>query len=281
MQFHLGAVGTPAAPFDPPVHTVELPSGPVAYTDDGEGPCLVLIHGLPGSGRDFRWLGPCLEGLRVVRIDLPGFGDTPLATRPSARLHNRGSFVAEVLAALGLERVVLLGHSFGGPLAVEAAVRSPDRVVGLALLSSVGSRIHRGKRSFGPWRLLSTGLRTGLGRRLLMPQLRAGFLKSGFPRSTPDEILVQTAHCIAWTPIDRHRRNLLGLDLPTLIAWAEDDPLVEPAISEELAAACGAGPRLSWPTGGHNIQKTHARELGRALSEWLPKLWADFGTGNR
>ena len=57
-----------------------------------------------------------------------------------------------------------------------------------------------------------------------------------------------------------------------LVAWCQDDPLVERQIGEELAQAAPAGPRLVFPTGGHNLQKTHAVELGEVLVPWVRRL---------
>jgi hypothetical protein len=50
-----------------------------------------------------------------------------------------------------------------------------------------------------------------------------------------------------------------------MVAFAEDDPFIEPEIPRELGMRLPAGPRLSWARGGHNVQKTHAREIGDAL----------------
>ena len=70
----------PETPSDPPVLTLQLPGGPVGYTDVGDGPVVVALHGAPGSVRDWRWLGPLLEPrIRLVRVDMPGYGDTPRA----------------------------------------------------------------------------------------------------------------------------------------------------------------------------------------------------------
>src|SRR5690606_22284150 len=116
-------------------------------TGPADGPCVVMIHGLPGSHRDFRWLAPPLEaaGFRVIRLDMPGFGGTDPR---SARLSRLAEHVLARLDQLALDRTILLGHSFGGPQALLAASRDPARVRGLALLASVGLRPHRALRGF-------------------------------------------------------------------------------------------------------------------------------------
>lgn len=256
---------TPDHPSDPAPRTLRLPSGPAALVDEGEGTVLLALHGLPGSHRDFRWLAPVLTPhLRVIRPDLPGFGGTP----PGAvRLADRVAWVRELVMALGVERPFVLGHSFGGPLATAYAVAHP--VAGLALLGSAGLRRHRSMRLFGGTeRAISRALRTPL-RRALGPALRRAYLAAGFPSSIAEPDVVRTLHVIAGTPLPLHAANVHRLAVPTLVAWCEDDPLVEPAVSEELAAACPPGPRLAFAEGGHNLQKTCAVEIGASLARWI------------
>lgn len=263
---------TPTAPSDPAPTTTTLPRGPAVFTHQGVGLAVVLVHGLPGSHRDFRWLEPALDGVATVRVDLPGFGDTPWATAPSGRLARRARFVSDVADALGLERFVVVGHSFGGPVATAVAA-ADHRVVGLGLLASVGTRAHAGLRSFpvAP-RWLELALRTRVGRDRLMPGLRQAYLKAGFPRSTPDEAYIRTIRCIAGTSLRAHAANVGRIRVPALVAWTRDDHLVEPDISQELAARLPPGPRLEFEDGGHNLQKTQAVEIGAALSTWARDL---------
>ncbi|MCA9560712.1 MAG: alpha/beta fold hydrolase, partial [Myxococcales bacterium] len=135
---------SPPTPSDPPRQFIALPDGPVAWTDEGQGPTLVALHGLPGTARDFRYLAPLLAAhWRVVRIDMPGFGETPVTTAPDPSVEGRARFVNSVLDALDLRRAVLLGHSMGGVVACAVADAAPARVAGLALLSTPGLRAHR------------------------------------------------------------------------------------------------------------------------------------------
>jgi len=260
----------PEHPSDPEPKTIELARGRAAYCDTGAGPAVVMVHGLPGSNRDFRWLSPCLEAdLRVVRLDMPGFGGTAERTGRGHRLSHQVTFVREVLDALEIDRCVVLGHSYGGGVAAQLAATDPDRVMGLALLSSVGLRRHRGLRNSRGLRTISAVLRVPLLRRALLPRLRDGFQKNGFPGSLPESEMVVTMHRIARPHIAPHRRNVRRLVVPTLTAWALDDRLIEHEVSAELGTACPRGPRLVFDTGGHNVQKTRAVEIGEALVPWV------------
>lgn len=246
----------------PPV-LLPLASGPASLVDEGAGPAVVLVHGLPGSVRDFRWLAPHLveAGLRVIRVDLPGFGGTPVQTLPDPSPEGRAAFVAQVIDALGLQRPLVVGHSMGGVVATAVAALRP--LGGLGLVSSPGLRVHRGMRQF-PARPLA--VLTGGPRRQtwMMPLIRRLFERGGFKRY-PDEALLRTIRCVAATDLGLHAERVRALGVPTLVAWCEDDPLIEADIFAELAASCPAGPRLRWAEGGHNPQKTFAAEIAGAV----------------
>ena len=264
----------PMQPSDPPSHQALLDGRAITWVEAGEArelPTLVMVHGLPGSHRDFRWLAPGLEPhTRVIRLDMPGFGGSRAI---SPRLSRLAEHLLRRLDQLELERVVLVGHSIGGPQALLAASRAPDRVAGLALLASPGLRPHRALRSTRgsmPW--IARGLRAPLLHAPLMRATQAAMQRIGFPRRTPTWEIQRTVDVVAHLDFVPLRNAAAALRVPTFMAWAEDDPLIEAAISEELAAALPSGPRLRFATGGHNIQKTHAAQLSAALLDWLATL---------
>jgi pimeloyl-ACP methyl ester carboxylesterase len=260
----------PDQPTDPSVSLVDLPTGPMAITDNGEdGLAVILIHGLPGSHRDYRWFEPVLPGVRIIRPDLPGFGATPLSTQPGADLASRGRTIAALLDALDLEKAVLVGHSMGGGVAT-AAARISSRVVGLALLASIGIEPHRERRRFHP-RLLARAIRAPILGRAMLPLARIAFQKAGFKIQNATELL-HTLDCVAETRFDTHTDNLAAIQVPTFVSWANDDRLIEPEIFAQLSKAAPPGPRLGFDVGGHNIQKTQAVEIADAFLPWLQSL---------
>ena len=99
------------------------------YFEGGEGPPVVLVHGLGSSaGLEFRFnLEPLAERHRVIAPDLPGFGqsDKPqLAYTMPFFIETLGTFLEEV----GITRTAVLGISFGGRVVVGHALRQPERV---------------------------------------------------------------------------------------------------------------------------------------------------------
>jgi uncharacterized protein (TIGR02246 family) len=130
------AMGLAAAPV---VGTVPSADGvPIRYEASGQGsPAVVLVHcwmcdrhlwdhAAPGLAREHR----------VVTIDLAGHGESGRA-RKAWTIEAFGEDVRAVVEALGLDRVVLVGHSMGGPVILEAARRLPGRVVGLVPIDTL------------------------------------------------------------------------------------------------------------------------------------------------
>jgi len=96
----------------------------------------VLLHGQPGSGADWRQVADLLPpALGVVALDRPGYG----GSRQSAGGFRYGArAVLAELDARGIGQAVLVGHSYGGGVALSVAQLAPERVEALGLLASVG-----------------------------------------------------------------------------------------------------------------------------------------------
>lgn len=119
-------------------HRLEITDagGPAAYADfGGEGPTLVLLHGLGGCHLNWLPAAPMLARHgRVIALDLVGFGRTPSAGRGhgiDAQLAMIERFLAEVVRG----PAVLVGNSMGGLLALMHAARAPEQIAGLVLVS--------------------------------------------------------------------------------------------------------------------------------------------------
>jgi len=99
---------------------------------------VVLLHGSPGSHRDFRKLAPELaKRYRVICPDLPGFGSSSHSIPDySNRAHAR--YVLEMLDQLHVQRAHFVGFSMGGGVALHIADIAPERVTSLTMLSGIG-----------------------------------------------------------------------------------------------------------------------------------------------
>ena len=104
----------------------------------GEGPPVVLVHGLGGQMRNFDYLplAELAQRWRLVLVDRPGAGLSPRVSESKAGIAAQAHLVLALIRALGLpQRPLLVGHSLGGAIALSAALQEPDALAGLALIA--------------------------------------------------------------------------------------------------------------------------------------------------
>lgn len=135
--------------------TVDI-GGPVHVVDwGGTAIPLLLIHGLGASTESWSELAPLLtRSHRVLAIDLVGHGSTPIGRR-KATMAGHTSLVEGVIAALGLDRPILVGNSMGGMVGIPVAARSPQLLAGLVLIDPA--------LPIGSWSVVNRGVVTNIG----------------------------------------------------------------------------------------------------------------------
>jgi haloalkane dehalogenase len=116
------------------------------YLDEGAGPALLLVHGNPTWSFCWRELVRRLRGrYRVVVPDHIGCGlsEKPRLRDYSYRLAQRVSDLGELIERLGLERITLVAHDWGGPIGMGAAVAAPARFARFVLMNTAAFRSRR------------------------------------------------------------------------------------------------------------------------------------------
>jgi pimeloyl-ACP methyl ester carboxylesterase len=253
-----------------------LPAATLARTVRGSGPGLVLAHGAGGSTA--LNYGPILDGLAaghtVVGVDWPGTGDSPRSAVPL----DADVLADELVAAAdaeGLDTFALAGFSLGGPIAVRAAARHPERVNALILTATFA---HRDARLDLAARLWAELHEAGDHERLAAFLSLVAFSTEAL-RATPPETLRAGIEALATvippgTPehVDLVRRidvrdDLAGITAPTLVISTTADPLVSPALHRYLAEHI-PGARLAALDSGH-------LPFAERPAEWLA-LITDF-----
>ena len=122
---------------EPHDRTVRIGDQDIVYEDTGVrgGPTFVLVHGIGMGHSVFRALADELGTVgRVIALDLPGFGESPEPSRPRTMTQS-GDLIVDFVEHLDLVDPVLVGHSMGAQVVVEAAARHPgvsDRIVLIA-----------------------------------------------------------------------------------------------------------------------------------------------------
>jgi pimeloyl-ACP methyl ester carboxylesterase len=129
MSFHKGAM--PGEPKD--ATYVEVEGARVRYSDRGEGPPVVLVHGFASALETWDLIAPTLEkNHRVIRLDLKGFGWTD---RPEGDYSPvaEARIVLGLMDARGVPDAAVVGHSWGSSVVLSMALAAPERVTKIAL----------------------------------------------------------------------------------------------------------------------------------------------------
>jgi pimeloyl-ACP methyl ester carboxylesterase len=218
---------------------------------DTAGPPLVFLH---GAGGHTGWM-PFLEELsarfRVFAPEHPGFGrsDDPPWLDEVADL---AYFHLDLLAALGLDRVHLVGTSLGGWVAAEMAVRSTARLASLTLVGAVGVTAADGAPVDDIFRM---PVDENLHRFYADPQRAARRLAD---MAAADAALYaktrETVTRLAYRPRFHNpglAKWLHRIDVPTLLIWGERDGLVPPKFGEAYRALIPGSRLVVLPGAGH------------------------------
>ncbi len=236
---------------------IDVDGLPTRYLAAGEGPPLILLHGVGDNALDWRWVLPALaRGHRVYAPDLPGSsGNAKRQADYSPAFFER--FVAGFLDALGVERAAVVGNSLGGLVALRLALSAPGRVTALGLVAGagLGRRVSPVLRSlslpgYGKLAVAWGKTRPGAAQRALG---RTGLLFAR-PRHAPREWLAEQ-YRLARLPgfLDaqlaivraqvglRGQREVLAdrlpaLPTPTLVLWGARDRVLPRSQADEAIA---------------------------------------------
>jgi pimeloyl-ACP methyl ester carboxylesterase len=117
----------------------------VNYKIAGEGPAFLVLHGWGGSSDSWFEVEEILakKNYRVIALDLPGFGKSAPPTQPWS-VQNYSDFIFEFVQRLNLESFFLLGHSFGGRIAIKFSGQHPEKLKSLIFCDAAGIKFEPG-----------------------------------------------------------------------------------------------------------------------------------------
>jgi 2-hydroxy-6-oxonona-2,4-dienedioate hydrolase len=272
-------------------HNLEIDGLPIRYLAAGEGPPLILLHGVGDNALDWRWVMPTLaRDHRVYAPDLPGSGGS---AKPSVERYSPaffGDFVGAFLDALGLDRAAVVGNSAGGLAGLRFALTEPARVAALGLVDSagLGRRVNPALRSLslpGYGRLaVAWGKRPpGAAQRALARaalifsrpwRTPRGWLKEQYRLARlPGFLEAQLATLRSQVGLRGQREVLLDrlpdLEPPTLVVWGERDRVLPPSQAHEAIARLRNGSLELVPDCGHLPQVEHPERFASTLARFL------------
>lgn len=252
--------------------------------DSGSGPALLFLHGLFFDRTT--WSGVFKElgaEFRLVAPDLPGFGDSekPSPSRFGYSAESFAGTIADLYAALGLGRAVVVGHGLGGAIALVLASQHPELVTRLVLIDSVCF-----PSASDPLSRVTTLPLVGAfyfrqvwGRGGFRSYFRDYVLSPGSP-VTSDRIdyyydtfnsPASRGSALAVIRANRDTRTLIAhtarIQCPTLVLWGRDDALYPAQTGQRVARSIrGAGYALL--NSGHAPQEEMPDEVAELLARF-------------
>jgi pimeloyl-ACP methyl ester carboxylesterase len=243
------------------LHTADVVGAKTNYVELGEGPSVLLVHGLGGSWQNWLENIPHLaKHHRVIAVDLPGFGDSPLPPWEIS-VPAYGRFLHDFCERVGIGSGPVIGSSLGGFIATELAITEPERVEHLVLVSAAGITWSRARRE--PAVVMGRVARAAapLAFRYRMEGLRRSRLRHlayrgmvDDPRALRPELLFEVtapalrapgfADALATLFGYDVRHRLEEIEVPTLIVWGRNDRVVPSPAAPTYEKLIGDNARL-------------------------------------
>ncbi len=230
------------------------------------GPTTVMLHGWGDNLHTFDALVRQMPGYRIVRLDLPGFGQSE-RPREAWGVEEYALFVANFLKKLSIDSYVLVGHSFGGRIAIRGVgtkMLSPSKVV---LIASAGVKKTRTLKNYvlrvvakavkaltlvWPLSRYRQQIRKRLYGAIGSDYFAAGSMRDIYLKVVAEDLL----------PFARQ------IAVPTLLIWGKNDRSTPLEDGQRIHAAI-AGSTLRVFEGTHFVHQERAVEIAEAIKEFV------------
>lgn len=274
----LGVTGPDPALLPPRGRAVAIGAGlELNVVEEGRGPVVVLVHGLPSNAQDWGSVPAQLAqlGHRALAYDRIGYGysSRPRDEGDRYTLDSSARDLLALLDALEIESAVLVGWSYGGGVVQRFAMEAPERVRALVLLASVGPRSGKGDSPLD--RLVTLPFATRILQWLSsVPGVGSGMARDGVANAfsgeeaVPPGWLERTRATLAMPgtlrtlvrELQRFDPQALrpeSLRVPVLVLHGDDDRDVALTHGEDLHARIAGSDLVVVPEGSHMLPATH------------------------
>jgi haloalkane dehalogenase len=270
---------------------VELDGTVVHYVDEGPGPILLMLHGNPVWSFVYRDVIAALrDRFRCIAVDFPGFGLSTGGPGYRYRAQDHADLLVSFLDRLDIAGLTLVGHNWGGPFGLYAAQQRPERFERLVLANTWAWPLNGDLSS----EVFSRGMGNPIGRALTtrLNLLVNYFIPSAHKRRKLSDAEMGHYRQAALTPERRHAAAMLPGELvgarefftslvdrlgtvdklPTLIVWADTDPIFTTKYRKRLEATFPNHTTTVLHGVGHFLQSDAPAEFSEAIEAW----WADL-----
>ncbi len=277
--------GLPDFPFAP--HYREVDGLRLAYLDEGEGPPVVFFHGEPTWSFLWRKVIPAVRdaGYRCIAPDYAGFGRSDKPLDLGFYTYDRHvELMAALLEGLDVRGATAVVHDWGGPIGLRLAVEHPDRFERIAIMETGPFTGHQ--RMSDAWLAFRDFVRDS-------EDVPVGVLVRGGCKHDPGDAVIagydapyidaaSKAGARAFPLILPTEPDAPGAaagkrvadalredDRPTLLLWAEDDPILPFSVGERISSQLNMPAPHPIADASHFLQEDAGEEVGRVLADWL------------
>jgi pimeloyl-ACP methyl ester carboxylesterase len=265
---------------------IDVPGARLHVIERGQGPALLLIHGLGGQSGHFTYgiVDQLAPHFRVIVIDRPGSGYSTRSDGRSASLEAQAAMLAALIDQMKLDRPFVVGHSLGGAIALALALAHPEKVSGLALVAPLTQITDKVSPAFNALLIKQSWLRTLVAWTVATPATMLGSEKllgqifgpepvppdfatrgGGLMSLRPSQFLAASADIQALPASLPQQQIRYGqLQLPVSVLYGRNDLVLDPTENGADFIAQVNGATLELVDGGHMLPVTN------------PRLTADF-----
>jgi 2-hydroxymuconate-semialdehyde hydrolase len=224
-------------------------AGDIAYIRKGQGPPILLLHGIPSSS--YLWrdvIDPLSATFDVLAPDLLGYGDSDKRLDADLSIAAQARYMVAFMETIGIHQAAVIGHDIGGGVAQLMAVDEPDRVARLILIDSAVDNnwpvpvIARLKEPAWDQIMVNIDLRKGLREGLEKGIVTAGRVTDEvvdeWTRPFQDlggrRAYLRAARALNNRDLVGRSKHIEEIETPTLILWGANDAFLEPRWAEVL-----------------------------------------------
>ena len=273
-----------AAPLARTKRKIRTFAGDVAYLRKGQGPALLLLHGIPSSS--YLWrdvIDPLAATFDVLAPDLLGYGDSDKRLDADLSIAAQARYMVAFMESIGVHQAAVVGHDIGGGIAQLMAADEPQRVARLILVDSVVDNnwpvadIARLKEPVWDQIMVNIDLRKGLRK-----GLEAGMVTEG---RVTDELVdewtrpfqdlggrrayLRAARALNNRDLVSRSKHIEEIETPTLIMWGANDKFLEPQWAETLKHKLRDTTVEIIDPGGHFLPLDRPDAVAEAINRFL------------